>query len=247
MVHLGSLADPPWIVLNLHTDHLGSVRVVTHTVTGAASRHDFFPFGEEVASEFSYNTHQYTGHERDSSSALHYMRARYFSDSVLRFLSPDRLSGDLTDPQGWNLYEYAGNSPMVFVDDTGWAKRIAVSSQYSLILSPGMRDSAGKVTEMPHGHFVKNSTGEGAGKIKINGEFEPGAARPPGKATIAAGLKAVIKRFGVAIVIAAVVDAEVAAGTVTYTSPIGDDPLIMWREYLEGMERLGYVVDWRFG
>jgi RHS repeat-associated protein len=124
MVRLGSIADPPWSVLNLHTDHLGTVRLVTSNATTLpVSRHDYFPFGEEIAPQTSYNTHQYTGHERDRESGLDYMLARYYGDSLPRFLSADPASGSPHDPQSWNRFAYVRNNPLVLIDPTGmyWA------------------------------------------------------------------------------------------------------------------------------
>jgi hypothetical protein len=55
MLALGQAADPPYGVYDLHVDHLGSTRVVTDYLLSIVSRHDFFPFGEEVAPVFDYN------------------------------------------------------------------------------------------------------------------------------------------------------------------------------------------------
>ena len=124
MLRLGSLEDPPWVVIQLHTDHLGTVRAATTDpgVTNQTTRHDYFPFGEEITDQASYNSHEYTGHERDDETELDYMRARYYQWKVGRFLSSD--PGDDTsadDPQSWNHYQYASSNPVRFVDLTGEA------------------------------------------------------------------------------------------------------------------------------
>jgi RHS repeat-associated protein len=119
MTRLGVIPDPPWAVLNLHTDHLGTVRLVTDMSSHAVSRHDYFPFGEEVTPQFSYNTHQYTGHERDRESGLDYMLARYYGAAASRFLSVDPVAGDPAEPQTWNRFGYASNNPISRVDPDG--------------------------------------------------------------------------------------------------------------------------------
>ena len=94
MLRLGMLdPDPSWVVVQLHADHLGSVRaaVVDPGVANLTSRHDYLPFGEDVALTSDFSTHQYTGHERDKETGLDYMMARYYGAGVARFLSSDPL------------------------------------------------------------------------------------------------------------------------------------------------------------
>ena len=105
-------------------------------------RHDYLPFGEELGSgvgprttalkytDSGYLTTRFTGKERDVDlagsgmpSGLDYFGARYFSGAQGRFTSPDPVQMGLTriaDPQRWNLYSYARNNPLKFVDPTAW-------------------------------------------------------------------------------------------------------------------------------
>ncbi len=54
-------------------------------------------------------------------SGLDYFGARYFSGAQGRFTSPDEPFVDQWEqnPQSWNLYTYARNNPLRFVDPTG--------------------------------------------------------------------------------------------------------------------------------
>ena len=123
MLPLGVVTDPPWKVLRLHTDHLGSVRAITNSSGALVSVHNYFPFGGEISPMFSHNTHQYTGHERDRETGLDYMLARYYGDSLPRFLSPDPIGGSPGRPQSWNRYAYVLGNPIKLVDPSGmyWA------------------------------------------------------------------------------------------------------------------------------
>jgi hypothetical protein len=38
---------------------------------------------------------------------------------VYRFIQPDTLIPDLTNPQAWNRYSYVENRPIIFIDPTG--------------------------------------------------------------------------------------------------------------------------------
>ena len=108
MVRLGTTPnpDPPWEFYGLHTDHLGSVRAVTNDNYDLVSTHSYFPFGEEISPRpFSYNTHQYTGHERDTATGLDYMLARYYEAGLGRFLAVDPEHDTVLKlPQTFNLF-----------------------------------------------------------------------------------------------------------------------------------------------
>lgn len=64
---------------------------------------------------------QFTGKERDAETGLDYFGARYYSGAQGRFTSADNFLNDTTarDPQSWNLYAYARNNPLRYVDPTG--------------------------------------------------------------------------------------------------------------------------------
>ena len=72
-------------------------------------------------------TVEFTGKERDAETGLDYFGARYFSGAQGRFTSTDPLlnSGHPANPQTWNRYSYALNSPLRYTDPTGmyvWGK-----------------------------------------------------------------------------------------------------------------------------
>jgi len=129
---LGAPVDPPWIIQDLHTDHLGSVRLITDNGGNVVSQHDYFPFGEEAHSYAGvYNTHAFTGHERDGSG-LDYMMARYYSAAMSRFLTVDpvvRPAPNASTPQRWNRYTYALNNSVRALDPTG--EDVSYADDYS--------------------------------------------------------------------------------------------------------------------
>ncbi|GEM_PF-2074334 len=113
-----------------HWDHLGTTRLITTTPTaanptGVVSRHDYEPFGVEIApyptgdEDTVKNTHQYTGHERDKATGYDYMHFRYYGSNIGRFMKPDNVRGKLTNPQSFNLYAYVTGNPVSFNDPTG--------------------------------------------------------------------------------------------------------------------------------
>jgi RHS repeat-associated protein len=110
------------------TDEQGNA----HGVGGArGSRHDYFPFGEEVGGVGGRETDhgyapgsvrkKFTGYERDGETNLDFAQARYYNGAQGRFISVDPLmaSGTAGNPQSWNRYSYTFNNPLNFVDPTG--------------------------------------------------------------------------------------------------------------------------------
>ena len=105
--------------------------MVTSQSGAVVARHDYLPFGAEVATGYGGRTspwgtadsiaQMFTGKERDSETGLDYFGARYVSGAQGRFTSPDGPFNDLdpSDPQSWNLFTYGRNNPLTFVDPTG--------------------------------------------------------------------------------------------------------------------------------
>ncbi|MFY9553175.1 MAG: RHS repeat-associated core domain-containing protein, partial [Blastocatellia bacterium] len=64
---------------------------------------------------------KFTQKERDNESGLDYFLARYYSSAQGRFTSADEpfVGQDRKDPQSWNLFTYARNNPLLYVDRTG--------------------------------------------------------------------------------------------------------------------------------
>ncbi len=124
-------ASGPCTTCYLSHDHLGSVRLVTDANANVIARHDYLPYGEEIAagidgrnSQFGLTTDttaNFTGQLRDQEAGQDYFNARYFAASLGRFHSPDPGSAgaDPTDPQTWNGYAYVRNSPLQMVDPSG--------------------------------------------------------------------------------------------------------------------------------
>ena len=114
-------------------DHLGSATVVTNATgtTPFDEDLDYYPYGGIVAtsSDTVPQHYKFTGKERDSESGLDNFGARYSASSLGRFMSPDPKTISplrMLDPQQWNRYAYARNSPLIYVDPDGKELRIAI-------------------------------------------------------------------------------------------------------------------------
>jgi RHS repeat-associated protein len=108
-----------------HLDALGSVRVVTDQNGTVLRRHDFKPFGEEVAGTVTFpnpDRKMFTGQERDSETGLDYFGARYYRAGLGRFTTVDpelNVKQALAEPQRWNRYAYVTDNPLKYTDPDG--------------------------------------------------------------------------------------------------------------------------------
>ena len=111
------------VVEYYHLDVVGSVRVVTDAQGQVIARHDFLPFGEELAPlNPPVDERLFTGQVRDFGTGLDYFHARQLRVDLGRFTTPDPLT-DLawTDPMlgASNAYGYVQSNPLGFVDPMG--------------------------------------------------------------------------------------------------------------------------------
>lgn len=67
------------------------------------------------------NPYRYAGYRFDESTGLYYLMARYYDAGVGRFLTRDVVPWYPDHPQKFNLYEYALNNPVMFIDPTGYS------------------------------------------------------------------------------------------------------------------------------
>jgi len=85
----------PCTTCYIATDHLGSTRMVTDQNANVVGRHDYLPFGEEIAANTGgrsglfgtqdFVNQKFTGQERDAETGLDFFQARYYSAALGRF------------------------------------------------------------------------------------------------------------------------------------------------------------------
>jgi len=87
---------------------------------------DFTAFGTELSATSGANRYKFTSKERDSESQLDYFGARYYSNAMGRFITPDWAAkatavpyAEFADPQSLNQYSYVRNIPTGAVDFDG--------------------------------------------------------------------------------------------------------------------------------
>jgi RHS repeat-associated protein len=108
-----------------HKDHLGSPRLVTNASQGIVDVQHFYPYGAQIrqgGTGFDEPTVKYTGHLRDAHGLTDYMLGRTCAFPLFRFTSVD------PGRDGWNLYSYAGNNPIKYVDPDGLVVELSLLS-----------------------------------------------------------------------------------------------------------------------
>ncbi|HNQ78276.1 MAG TPA: RHS repeat-associated core domain-containing protein [Acidobacteriota bacterium] len=103
-------------------DHLGNTRLVLDGEGNIQSRMSYEPYGVELyplAANASGEKYKFTNQERDYTTGLDYFHARYYSSAMGRFLRPDPIYGNPSNPQSWNLYSYVRNNPVNANDPSG--------------------------------------------------------------------------------------------------------------------------------
>lgn len=111
-----------------HYDYRGSTTAITDASQNITHKYLYGPFGEMLAkSETGFaNAYRYVGKYgvQFEDSSLYFMRARYYNPMKGRFLGEDPV-------WGVNLYWYAGNNPLLFIDSYGRTKS-AVQEFYEI-------------------------------------------------------------------------------------------------------------------
>jgi RHS repeat-associated protein len=103
----------------LHTDHQGSINVVTDAAGGVALRREYGPWGEVAFRSSSFKEPRgYAGHYQDVETKMVFMRARYYLPSVGRFIQADNVVDD-NDALGLHPYAYVENNPTNLTDPSG--------------------------------------------------------------------------------------------------------------------------------
>jgi len=162
------------------SDNLKTASVITDVVGAIKSESDYYPWGGELQfANGDSNHYKFTGKERDSETGLDYFGARYYGNSLGRFITPDWAAKPaavpyavLGDPQTLNLYTYVRNIPTTGADIDGHCWPICTAIEVALGIA---RDGGVKP-------YVKNlGTGfaKGAGQVGV-GIVGGLAAKVPG-------------------------------------------------------------------
>ncbi|MEI5639457.1 MULTISPECIES: IPT/TIG domain-containing protein [unclassified Pseudoalteromonas] len=124
-----------------HYDYRGSVVAISNKEGEVIARYGYTPFGKRfdapgfteqnqaITTPFGYNGRD--GVITDNNGLI-YMRARYYSPELRRFVSKDPIRGEINDLGSLNRYAYVGGDPINLVDPSGLTSTSASSKIDSL-------------------------------------------------------------------------------------------------------------------
>jgi RHS repeat-associated protein len=101
-------------------DGHGSVTYLVGLDGDATDDYRFDAFGTDVHMHgTTANAFLYSGEQYERSFGAYYLRSRYMTPQVGRFLTSDTFNAPLLGPMGLHKYSYANNNPINFIDPTG--------------------------------------------------------------------------------------------------------------------------------
>ncbi|NUQ73530.1 MAG: type IV secretion protein Rhs [Polyangiaceae bacterium] len=118
----------------VHSDHLGSIDVLTDELGVPKERRSYDAFGgrrsEVWASGQSPTPAKgtakgFTEHEGDEDLGLVNMKGRLMDPRLGRFLTPDQIVSKPSFGQSWNPFAYVRNNPLKYVDPSGFQEQPA--------------------------------------------------------------------------------------------------------------------------
>jgi RHS repeat-associated protein len=118
---------PSNAVFHYFSDHLKTTDIVTDAQGNIKNESDFYPWGGELPFVANDSNHyKFTGKERDAETQLDYFGARYYSNGLGRFITPDWAAkatavpyAHFGNPQSLTLYSYVQNNPTTMGDPDG--------------------------------------------------------------------------------------------------------------------------------
>jgi RHS repeat-associated protein len=125
-----NLANETVTVRYFHTDHLGSISVITDQTGVVVERLSYDAWGKRrypngaddpAGAITSETTRGFTSQEELSVTGLVHLNGRVYDTLMARMMSADPTVPDALNPQAWNRYSYVGNDPLTFTDPTGYS------------------------------------------------------------------------------------------------------------------------------
>lgn len=134
-----------------HADWLGTERMRTDSQGNVANQQKSNAFGDGFTQTSSdvfgaaQDSNQFTSQEQDAESGTIHFQYRQYSSVQGRWLSPDPYRGSYRwkDPQSFNRYAYARNSPFSRRDASGLAATCSTEEDFANYENCGDDDSGG--------------------------------------------------------------------------------------------------------
>jgi RHS repeat-associated protein len=145
-----------------HYDSRGSTVTLTDATQNVTDTYFYNPFGILInSSGTTPNPFKYVGRYgvMDEGNGIDYIRARYYSPELGRFIGRDPMAGNDGDSQSLIRYVYALNNPVRFIDASGYSPLEGTTSNYygssdenhnNLVQEPSNYNSKNSYTDSDH-------------------------------------------------------------------------------------------------
>ena len=99
-----------------------------------------------------YNPFRYRSYYYDEETGFYYLQSRYYDPTVGRFLNADGIIGANGGIEGYNMFAYCNNNPIIFADYNGFLR------SYSVIVNDGGSSSRNNSEEKSEDEYTKTYT-----------------------------------------------------------------------------------------
>jgi RHS repeat-associated protein len=155
--------------------HLGSTSLTLDANGGKAGELKYYPYGETRSAWGGTPTdRRFTGQRQEDSSlgSLYDFNARFYSPYLNRWLSPDTIVPDPSNPQSLNRYSYVRNNPLRYTDPTGHCENIfdIACLLTELGIAIGQSGELGK-SLMVSGYVLMTGANQGMDGLRTAGKY----------------------------------------------------------------------------
>jgi RHS repeat-associated protein len=95
---------------------------------GVVARQWYYPYGAVRTSDGTLPTKRTDTGQTADDTGLYFYNARYYSPYLNRWLQPDTIVPEPSNPQDLNRYAYGRNNPLRFIDPSGHFSEEAVQA-----------------------------------------------------------------------------------------------------------------------
>jgi RHS repeat-associated protein len=128
-------------------DSLNTSSVLSDSSGAQQEVNVYYPFGrtQTASPQAGFQvSRRFTGQVFDSESGLYYYNARYYDPELGRFIQPDTIIPDFSNPQSYNRYSYVMNNPLRYNDPSGHVGTIAALFGFEKTEATSERDAWAK-------------------------------------------------------------------------------------------------------
>lgn len=167
----------------LHANKLGTTTVVTDQTGAELGDMLYYPWGQAWTNAgLSYDRHFAGMKGFESPEQLYPTDFRKYNPALGRWMSPDPLAGDVSNPQSLKRYAYVLNNPVSNIDPSGLqtcaddANSVDTCVDVVGYLDPG--DNVGLLPSQSSGHLVDNGGSGAAGGGGGGGTAAKNSSKP---------------------------------------------------------------------